>query len=151
MTQPHLRPYDPDTDRAALSEIWFEASRRAHGFIGEQRLSGQRRLIEDVYLPRAQTIVATRDGVPLGFISLLGDHVGGLFVTPGAQGQGIGRLLVDHARTLRDRLALEVYLDNPGACAFYARLGFVEQSRRDHDDEGLPFANALLVWNRQTR
>ncbi|MBY4728062.1 MULTISPECIES: hypothetical protein [Burkholderia] len=41
-------------------------------------------------------------------------------------------------------LDLEVYADNRDARAFHARLGFDEISRRDEDDEGLPFANILM-------
>ena len=59
-------------------------------------------------------------------------------------GHGIGRALVEHALALKGALDLEVYADNLGARAFYARLGFDEISRRDEDDEGLPFANILM-------
>ncbi|MBN3745582.1 hypothetical protein G3N96_09060 [Burkholderia sp. Se-20373] len=41
-------------------------------------------------------------------------------------------------------LDLEVYADNRDARAFYSQPGFAEISRRDEDDEGLPFANGLI-------
>ncbi|MCQ4438187.1 GNAT family N-acetyltransferase, partial [Clostridioides difficile] len=70
--------------------------------------------------------------------------IGGLFVAPAMQGHGIGRALVEHALALKGSLELEVYADNRDAHAVYTRLGFDEISRRDEDDEGLPFANILM-------
>ncbi len=139
-----IRAYDEATDLHALSTIWFEASRLAHAFIGEQRLSEQRILIEEKYLPNAETWVASLEGAPVGFISLLDNFVGGLFVAPGRQGMGIGRALIAHALALRGELELEVYTDNTQALRFYESLGFIEQSRRAKDDEGQPFENAHM-------
>lgn len=139
-----IRPYDPTTDTKKLSHIWLEASLLAHPFIGEQRLRGQRALIEDRYLPQSETWVACMGGHPCGFISLLGTFVGGIFVSPDRQGSGLGRRLIAHAVALKGELTLEVYTDNRQAMAFYKRLGFQEISRRDVDDDGNAFENARL-------
>ena len=140
-----IRAYQATTDLEALSAIWFEASMLAHPFIGETRLREQRALIETVYLPKAETWVALTDDKPAGFISLLDNFIGGLFVSPSRQDLGIGRALVAHAKTLKGDLELEVYLDNHQACTFYQALGFEEVSRRSHDDQRLPFGNAHLI------
>ena len=89
--------------------------------------------------------MADAAGAPLGFIGLLDDFIGGLFVAPGAQGQGVGRALVAHALELRGRLELEVYAANSGAHALYARLGFTDTARRVHDDLGNLFALIRMV------
>ena len=143
-----IRAYDGAKDLRALSAIWFEASRLAHAFIGEQRLSEQRILIEEKYLPNAETWVACLDGTPVGFISLLDTFIGGLFVAPDRQGLGIGRALIAHALALKGELELEVYTGNAQAFRFYRSLGFVEQSRRAEDDEGQPFENAHMRLTR---
>src|SRR5690606_32422572 len=70
-----VRPYAPTTDTSQLSRIWLEASRIAHPFIGERRLLQQQTLIEDKYLPSAETWVAVLDDEPAGFISLLDTFV----------------------------------------------------------------------------
>ncbi|RIV82556.1 GNAT family N-acetyltransferase [Aurantiacibacter xanthus] len=139
-----IRPFDAAEDLAKLSAIWFAASLKAHSFIGEARLIEQRRLIEEEYLPKAVTFVACLDGQPVGFISLLGSFVGGIFVAPDRQGAGIGRKLIAHALDQTGELTLEVYIANTQAMAFYRKLGFRELSRRDIDDSGLPFPNATL-------
>lgn len=138
-----IRAYEA-ADMEKLSAIWFEASRQAHAFIGEASLRGQRELIETVYLPKAETWVAIRDGEPVGFVSLLEDFIGGLFVSPRCQGGGIGRRLVRHAAQLKGSLRLEVYTANEQALAFYRSLGFEELSRRPSDDQGLPFENVQM-------
>lgn len=131
-------------DKKMLSSIWYRASVKAHGFLGEARLQEQRKLIEDIYLEKAETWVARLDGRPVGFIGLLDTFVGGLFVDPSAQGHGIGRGLIAHALALKSQLSLEVYADNEQACAFYRQLGFREISRRAKDDDDLPFENILM-------
>ncbi len=136
-TTPRLRPYAPE-DREDCLAIWQAASRHGHPFLGEDVLARQRDLVGDVYLPRAQTVVAERDGRIVGFVGLIDAFIGGLFVDPRAHGRGIGRQLVLHAADLKGELAVEVYEENQGARAFYERLGFVAVGRREVDDEGLP-------------
>lgn len=133
-----LRPYRVE-DNQRLTDIWHRASARAHAFFSAEQLAEQRHLIAGVYLPKAETWVACHGTTPLGFIGLLDDFIGGLFVDPPHQGNGIGRLLVDHAIAIKGPLTLDVYARNTGARAFYERLGFREVSRRPTDDHGLPF------------
>nr|WP_107987611.1 GNAT family N-acetyltransferase [Breoghania corrubedonensis] len=138
-----IRPYAA-SDMKILSSIWFNASLEAHAFLGEDLLRRQRVLIEKTYLEEAEVWVACVDGAPVGFIGLLGAFIGGLFVDPSAQGQGIGRALVAHARARKGELSLEVYAENVRACAFYRRLGFSETERRVRDDNDLPHENIRM-------
>ncbi|MCD1620504.1 GNAT family N-acetyltransferase [Salipiger manganoxidans] len=124
--------------------IWFEGSLKAHPFIGEKRLTEQRKLIEEDYLPKAETSVACLGGEVVGFISLLGCFIGGIFIAPGWQGRGIGRTLIADALTWKGELSLEVYTENEQAFRFYRTLGFQEVSRRAVDDFGFPFPNVAL-------
>jgi len=138
-----IRPYE-DADAKPLSEIWLLASRQAHPFLGEEKLHSQLQLIEAEYLPNSETWVACNQNKPVGFIGLMGKFIGGLFVNPSAQGLGVGRLLITHALILKGSLELEVYAANKNAVCFYSRLGFSEISRREQDDEGLPFENLRM-------
>lgn len=135
-----IRDYDADRDLKALSQIWFDASLEAHHFLGEPRITEQRPLIETVYLPNAKTYVAELSGTQLGFISLLDSFIGGLFVSPKAQGQGIGKALILRAQEEKGDLSVGVYVDNERAYQFYRHMGFTDGERKEHDDEGLPFA-----------
>ncbi len=140
-----IRPFDAATDLKTLSNIWLEASLKAHPFIGEKRLNEQRKMIEEEYLPKAETSVACLNGETVGFISLLGCFIGGIFIAPDRQGLGIGRRLIADALTRKGELSLEVYTENEQAVRFYRTLGFQEVSRRSIDDFGFPFPNAALI------
>lgn len=131
-------------DKLILSSIWHRASLKAHAFLGEELLCEQKEMIENVYLEQAEIWVAVLDNKPAGFIGLLDNFVGALFIDPQAQGRGIGRALIQHAAKLRDRLELEVFAENQGAYLFYTKLGFKEISRRSEDDSGLPFENIRM-------
>ena len=59
-----------------------------------------------------------------GFIGLLGDYIAGIFVRREARSGGVGRQLLDHVKTSRGQLRLQVYRKNLRAAAFYRREGF---------------------------
>jgi putative acetyltransferase len=132
-----IRPYRPE-DKPRLLSIWRAASEIGHPFFSNDQLDEQQKLVEEVYLPKAENWVAQYDGEPVGFIGLMGNFVGGLFVAPEAHGLGIGRALIAHALEHNNSLELDVYALNESAVGFYHRLGFVEVSRRPTDDNNLP-------------
>ncbi|MEM9708813.1 MAG: GNAT family N-acetyltransferase [Pseudomonadota bacterium] len=60
-------------------------------------------------------------------------------------GQGLGKALLDYAKSGRARLELWTFEANRGARRFYRREGFKEIRRTDGDnEEGLP--DVLLEW-----
>lgn len=134
-----IRPWRPEEGERLLA-IWLAASRFGHPFLGETRLVEQQQVVRDTYLPMADNWVAEIEGKVVGFIGLIGNFIGGLFVDPDIRGAGIGRALVEDATARLGRLDVSVYADNQAAVAFYLRLGFVETARKATDDEGLPFA-----------
>jgi putative acetyltransferase len=124
------------TDLDAALTVWAEASALAHPFLSEEFLSRERHNIADLYLPVAETWVWEVAGRVVGFISLVDNEVGGLFVHPELHGRGIGRALMDHARGLREQLEVEVFKDNAIGRAFYDAYGFVELREGVHDETG---------------
>ena len=81
-------------------------------------------MIRDQFLDLAETWMIDADDTPAGFIALLGNEVGGLFVLPSHQGKGYGRALLDHARHTRAELELCVFAANHRARGFYKAYGF---------------------------
>lgn len=118
-----IRKYDTD-DLAELLDVWYAASQIAHPFWTRDLFEQERRDISQEFLPIAETWVFEREARVVGFISLLGNEVGGIFVAPKWHGQGIGRALMDHARASRDHLELEVFEANEIGRAFYDAYGF---------------------------
>ncbi len=130
-----IRTARPD-DTEAIVDVWDAASRIAHGFLGEEFLAEERNAVAGDWLPVAETTVFEVDGRVVGFVSMVGNEVGGLFVHPEHQGRGIGRTLIDRVRTSRPSLELDVFEANTGARRFYESCGFVEVGRHRHEPTG---------------
>ncbi|MEM9425989.1 MAG: GNAT family N-acetyltransferase [Pseudomonadota bacterium] len=99
----------------------------------------------DFVFPNREVWVA---GDPVvGYLGLKteADEVMTLYVaTPG---QGVGKALLDHAKSGRNTLELWTFQANDGARRFYAREGFRETEFTDGDnEEGLP--DVKLRWDR---
>ena len=132
-----IRPYEA-RDLLALLAAWENASRLAHAFLDEGFFIEERRLIPELYLPQADTWVAEVDGRVIGFISLLGHEVGGLFVQPAYHRTGAGRALMDKARALHGDLEVEVFEANEIGRRFYHAYGFQPLSRSIDPETGQP-------------
>lgn len=98
-------------------------------------------------IDRGWVTVAVSDGVD-GFLAQDGEEVSCLYVSNAAQGNGVGKALLDHAKQRADRLELWTFQANDGARRFYAREGFVELRETDgaRNDENLP--DVFLEWRR---
>ncbi len=131
-----IRKYDTD-DLAELLDVWYDASQIAHPFWTRDLFEQERSDIAEEFLTNAETWVFAREGRVVGFISLLGTEVGGIFVTPTQHGQGIGRALMDHARASRDHRELEVFEANEIGRAFYDAYGFAVAGERLDEKTGL--------------
>ena len=131
-----LRKYQAEDIEDVLM-VWSAASAVAHPFLSDDFQAAERQEIANVYLPITETWVWESDNRVLGFISLRGNEVGGLFVEPKFHRVGIGRALMDHARGLREELEVEVFKANLIGRAFYAKYGFVLIQEKVHDETGL--------------
>ena len=131
-----IRRYVETTDLPELLDSWYEASLVAHPFLGDEFLARERVLIAEQWLPSADTMVSVVDGRVVGFLSLVGNEVGAIFVHPDHQGAGLGRELMDDARSKRPFLELEVFEDNPIGRGFYAAYGFEQINRSLNDETG---------------
>ena len=131
-----IRKYQP-ADCEEVLNVWALASALAHPFLSPQFLARERIDIPKLYLPRAETWVWEAVGHVVGFMSLLGNEIGALFVAPDFQRSGIGCALVNRARALLGELEVEVFERNPLGRAFYAKLGFELIHQKVHDQTGL--------------
>lgn len=143
---PILRPSLPQ-DQAAVLKIWEAASGKAHSFLSAKFQSMERRNIPRIYLAKADTWVALDNGQLLGFISLIDNEVGALFVDPQYHGRKIGQALLNKARFLRGRLAVQVFSKNEKALGFYVAYGFVEAQRSMHKESGQDVVKMELEAN----
>lgn len=125
-------------DIPAMASVWLEASCEAHDFVPDSFWHSQRSAMQEAYLPAAENYVYEQDGDIKGFVSLHETALAALFVMPMSQSRGIGRALLDHAKSLRPMLELHVYCKNARAVRFYETNGFVIVSESEDMHTGEP-------------
>jgi putative acetyltransferase len=139
-----IRKYEQG-DLIELLDAWYSASQVAHPFLSRDFFEQERRNIRDLYLPNSETWVFELEGVVVGFIALIGNEVGGIFVHSEFHGQGIGRALMDHARGIREELELDVFEDNLVGRRFYEKYGFRQVGEHLHEETGFMQHRLKLV------
>ena len=130
-------------DEDSIIRIWLEASAIAHSFIPRSYWEDKVPDMRNKYLPRSQTLVYEdeRTNETTGFISLIGNYIAALFVSPDRQGQGIGQTLMTLAKQQHPELELNVYAENTRALTFYRRQGFtIVQEQTDEQTGQQEFA-----------
>lgn len=130
-----IREYD-HKDATELLDAWYSASRVGHPSLTEDFFEQERKNILALYLPNAETWVFELDGMVVGFIALIGDEVGAIFVHSQHHRRGIGKQLMDHATSIRESLELDVFEENSIGRSFYEKYGFREINRHMHEETG---------------
>ncbi len=130
-----VRKYEAGDLDAVLS-AWEDASSVAHPFLSEEFLQQERYNIPNVYLPNTETWVVEQDEQVIGFISLIGNEIGAIFVRADFHGTGAGRALMEKAKQLRGDLEVEVFEANAIGRRFYSLCGFVPLSQSLHEQTG---------------
>jgi len=89
---------------------------------------------------RGWVSVVRQNGVATGFLARDGGEIHALYLAQGARGQGLGPLLLDHAKRSCEALDLFTFRANTRAQKFYLREGFREAWRTNgaSNDEKLP-------------
>lgn len=131
-----IRELSRPEDLPAVVDIWLNASILAHDFMPSSFWESKVADMRDLYLPASTIYLALIDQSIVGFYALHENSLAAIFVAPDSQGQGIGRLLLNHAITYvtnrNKRLAqkmpltLTVYKANHRSCEFYQNAGFTK-------------------------
>lgn len=129
-----------------LIAIWRRSVDATHDFLSNAYRAELEELVSD-FLPEAPLWVAVTDQDELvGFMLLTGEHMDALFVDPDVRGQGIGKMLVEHALTLAPGLTTNVNEQNTQAVGFYKKMGFKVTGRSEVDDLGKPYPLLNLIY-----
>lgn len=103
--------------------------------------------IADQLSGSAEIWVAEDGGELVGFLLLEGDWLHSLYVGPRHQGQGVGSVLVELAKSLRPGgLGLWVFESNVGARRLYERHGFVAVELTDGTGNIERSPDVRMVW-----
>ena len=135
-------------DLDAVMQIWLQANLDAQAFIPASFWEAHFEMVRDL-LPQAELYVHEDAGTRQidGFIGLTENHIEGIFVVKSARSKGIGKALLEYAKSRKPRLDLSVYQKNERALAFYQREQFTVQS--EGIDEDTNEAELQMLWSRQ--
>ncbi len=142
-----IRKYQ-DKDIEELLTVWFWSSSLAHPFLSDDFMKKERENIRNKWIPHSETWVYEHEGEVIGFISLIGIEVGAIFVAPNRHGQGFGRALMDHAKSIHNTLEVEVFKENTIGRRFYDRQGFIVIKEFFHEESGNQ--SIRMRWNRES-
>lgn len=122
---PTIRLYRPE-DFDAVTLLWRRAREESlPEFADDHTFEEDRAYFMGVILKHNQVWVAEVDGTPAGFLAINGPLVDQLYIAPDFQHRGIGRALLDYARSLSPEfLRLYTLQVNTRARAFYEKNGF---------------------------
>ena len=137
-------------DLDAVMQIWLHGNLDAHAFIPASFWEAHFEMVRDM-LPQVELYVHENEAPRQidGFIGLTENHIEGIFVAKAARSKGIGKALLDYAKSRRPRLTLGVYQKNERALAFYRREQFIVQS--EGIDENTNEAEIQMLWTRQAQ
>ena len=135
-------------DLDAVMQIWLHGNLDAHAFIPASFWEAHFEMVRDM-LPQAELYVHENEAPRQidGFIGLTENHIEGIFVAKAARSKGIGKALLEYAKSRKPCLTLSVYQKNQRALAFYQREQFVVHS--EGIDEDTNEAEIQMLWTRQ--
>lgn len=130
-----IRKHTPE-DLETVMAIWIEASSMAHPFLDAVFVAKVKHDMHNLYMPNSDTWVYEKGGVIQGFISMIGNEIGGLFVSPKHHFKGIGTQLVNLTVKMHPTLEVEVFEKNTIGRAFYDKYGFEFLKQYYHEESG---------------
>ena len=135
-------------DLGTVMQIWLHGNLDAHAFIPASFWTGHFEIVRNM-LPQAELYVHESEDTRQidGFTGLTGNHIEGIFVAKAARSKGVGKALLEYAKSRKPSLTLSVYQKNQRALAFYRREQFVVQS--EGIDEDTNEADIQMLWTRQ--
>ena len=134
-------------DLGTVMQIWLHGNLDAHAFIPASFWTGHFEIVRNM-LPQAELYVHESEDTRQidGFIGLTGNHIEGIFVAKAARSKGVGKALLEYAKSHKPSLTLSVYQKNQRALAFYQREQFTVQS--EGIDEDTNEADIQMLWTR---
>lgn len=136
-----------DQDVDAIIDVWSKAQNLAHPFLDDAFVNKIRKDLREIYLPNTQTWVCESDNSVVGFISMIDNEIGGLFVSPDHHSKGIGSQMVNHVRDQHEELEVEVFEKNEIGRSFYKKYGFAQIHSYHHEESDQVMLRLRLAGN----
>jgi len=121
----------------------------AHPFMTDEFIANERKNVAEIYLPNTDTWVIEFDEEVKGFIALMGNEVGAIFLQPEFHGKGVGKALMDKAQELHGDLEVEVFKENSIGRKFYSQYGFEFLEQKLHEPTGQQVLRLKFTANKR--
>ena len=132
------RPAPEDYDE--ILQVWEDSVRHTHHFLTEEHIQFYKPLVRNHYLSAVELyIIRNANGKIVAFMGLSDELIEMLFVSPGEQGKGYGRRLLEYATRRKQMNKVDVNEQNEKALGFYLRMGFRIIGRDETDGIGKPY------------
>lgn len=134
-----------ESDLSAIMKIWLDTNIKSHNFVSKEYWTSNYEMVKEI-LPKSEIYVYEEEDTNLidGFIGLLDSYLAGLFVKNTAQSKGIGKQLLDYAKSIKSEMTLSVYQKNIRAVHFYQREQFQIQS--ENIDDNTNEKEFIMIW-----
>lgn len=130
-----IRKHKPQ-DLEQIIKVWEKSSALAHPFLNAGFVEKVKSDMTKMYIPNSDTWVYEIENSIVGFISMIDNEIGGLFVLPNNHSMGIGTKLVAFVKKKHLTLEVEVFKKNHMGRAFYDKYGFEKISEYMHEESG---------------
>ncbi len=118
-----------ENDIDIVMKIWLDTNIKTHNYIDSSYWIKNYNYVKDAIL-NSEVYVYVDNSTLCGFIGLSNNTIEGIFVKSDMQSKGIGKMLLDYVKNLKDNLFLNVYQKNTYALKFYQREGFSIKSQQ---------------------
>lgn len=134
-----------ESDLSAVMKIWLDTNIKSHNFVSKEYWTSNYEMVKEI-LPKSEIYVYEEEDTNLidGFIGLLDSYLAGLFVKDTDQSKGIGKQLLDYAKSIKSEMTLSVYQKNIRAVHFYQREQFQIQS--ENIDDNTNEKEFIMIW-----
>ena len=137
-------------DLEQIIHVWSQSSMLAHSFLSSSFTEKVKSDMTNVYIPDSETWVYELDKSIVGFISMEGNEIGGLFVLPKNHSKGIGTKLVDFIKKEHLELEVEVFEKNHIGSGFYDKYGFKKIKKYYHKESENTVLRLKLSCSKQS-
>ena len=134
------------SDINRVADIWLDTNIKAHHFIHAQYWKSNLELVKEMLL-QAEVYVYENDQKIQGFVGMSDEYIEGIFVSDEMQAQGIGKILLNHVKSKKNTLLLNVYQKNTQAISFYQREGF--KIKESGLDEATGEKDYVMEWQKK--
>lgn len=128
-----IRNYNT-ADLEDVMSIWYETQAKAHPFLDDKFVDMVKTMMTEKFIPNSKTWIYELEGRVIGFIAMMDNEIGGLFVKPNEQSKGVGSQLLNFITQSYNEIEVEVFNENKIGKPFYLKQGFKTTSEYLHEE-----------------